>query len=68
LTPTHPGARLLVEFARAAREWEQSVAVVAHTKAQLIDGGYALEPGQRAEIPIAWAKSLVERGAASYAR
>lgn len=64
--PHSPGARLLVEFASSAREWEQTVPVIAHTTAQLIDDGLSLAPGQRAEVPVAWAKSLVARGAASY--
>ena len=63
-----PGARLLVEMARHALEWEQTVRVIAHTKAGLSDEGIFLEPGQHAEVPVAWAKSLVARGAASYVR
>lgn len=65
--PDSPGARRLIEFAASAREWEQTVQVVGHTDAHLIDAGYSLAPGQRAEVPVAWAKSLVARGAASYA-
>jgi hypothetical protein len=65
--PDSPGARLLREFAASAREWEQTTTVLAHESAYLVDGDYSLSPGQRAEVPLAWAKSLVERGLASYA-
>jgi hypothetical protein len=64
--PNSPGARRLAEAALSAREWEKAVPVTAHTRCSLIDDGLYLEPGQRADVPIAWAKSLVARGAASY--
>lgn len=66
--PNSPGARRLVQIARYAREWEQTVPVIAHSKASLVDGGRSLEPGQRADVPVAWARNLVARGAASYVR
>ena len=66
--PDSPGARRLIEFAASAREWGETVLVVGRAGACLIDQGddYSLEPGQRAEVPAAWAKSLVARGASSY--
>jgi hypothetical protein len=67
-------------MARHALEWERTVQVIAQTRASPDERRSALsvesrsltilslEHGQRAEVPVAWAKSLVARGAASYAR
>jgi hypothetical protein len=49
--------------------WEQTVAVTVHTPVTGIfepDEPRSLKPGDHVEIPLAWARSLVERGHASF--
>lgn len=67
--PESPGARRLLESARHMLDWQRTVPVTIHapvTGTFEPDEPRSLKPGDRAEIPVAWAKSLVERGLASY--
>lgn len=66
--PESPGARLLLEMARDAAEWDRSVTVVARTRSYFADDDISLAPGQRAEVPLPWARVLVAHGSASYVR
>jgi hypothetical protein len=67
--PHSPGAKLLAQTARHMRDWQRTAAVTFHAP---ITGRFepdeprSFKPGDHAEIPIAWARSLVERGIASY--
>jgi hypothetical protein len=67
--PDAPGARLLADTGRHMLDWERTATVTFHTP--VIghfepDAPQVYEEGERAAVPVQWARSLVDRGLASY--